>query len=182
VDSDGNTADPPHWLGRSVKKLAKLQHKLSKMQKNSNHAQQTLQKIRLLHEHIANQRKDFVHKQSRRIANAYDAVCVREADLISMSQTLDFGNVMDAGFGKFRDCLSYKLARQGKALLVVDRSRPTARTCHTCGFVRKALSFKERKWVCPACGTKIEREKNAAQNIRDWGVQQCKHPPAAKPA
>jgi putative transposase len=182
VDSNGNAADPPHWLGQSLGKLAKLQKKLSKMQRNSRNFQQTLQKIRLLHEHIANQRKDFAHQQSRRIANAYDAVCVRDADLVSMSRTLDFGNVMDSGFGKFRECLSYKLSRQGKPLLVVDRFSPTARTCHTCGFVRKELSLKERTWMCPSCGTQIYREKNAAQNIRDWGIEQLKRRSAAEPA
>jgi putative transposase len=157
VDSDGNAANPPHWLAQSLGKLVKLQKKLSKMQRNSRNFQQTLQKIRLLHEHIANQRKDFAHQQSRRIANAYDAVCVRDFDLVDMSKKLKFRNILDSGFGKFRECLSYKLTRQGKAFLVVDRFSPTARTCHHCGFVRKELSLKERTWLCPSCGNQILR-------------------------
>ena len=74
---DGTIANAPHWLKQSQEKLAKIQRQLSRMQPGSKNCQETVQKFRELHEHIANQRRDFIHKESRRIANAWDAVCMR---------------------------------------------------------------------------------------------------------
>jgi putative transposase len=172
VDSEGHGADAPHWLGQNRDKLARMQRRLSRMQTGSKNYQEQLQKLRLLHEHIANQRKDFIHKESRRIANAWDAVCVRESDLTVMSKNLPLGHVMDNGFGMFRKCLQYKLTRQGKAYLVVEQYAPTTKTCHVCGQVNENLTLSDRVWHCPACGTALSRARNAAENIRDSGLAQ----------
>jgi putative transposase len=142
------------------------------MQTGSKHYEAQAQKLRLLHEHIANQRKDFIHKESRRIANAWDAVCVRDANLTALSQALPLGRVMDNGFGMFRNCLQYKLERQGKPYLVIDQYAPTAKTCHLCGCINPHLTLKERHWKCPNCGTVLSREQNAAQNIKSMGLKQ----------
>jgi putative transposase len=82
---------------------------------------------------------------------------------------------MDSGFGMFRDCLRYKLERQGKPYVVLDRYSPTAKTCHACGHVYDGLTLRERSWTCPACGATVLRERNAAENIRDWGISQIRH-------
>ena len=111
-----SAADAPRWLKRSQEKLAKLQRKLGRMQPGSKNHRETLQKFRELHEHIANQRKDFIHKESSRIANDWDAVCVR-----------DGAPGTATGFGMFRDCLRYKLARQGKPLVLVENHLQTTR-------------------------------------------------------
>lgn len=172
VDSEGQMADPPKWLQQSQGKLAQMQRRLSRMKYGSKNYEQQLQKIRTLHEHIANQRKDHLHKESRRIANAWDAVCVRDTDLTVMSQKLKLGNVMDSGFGMFRIYLDYKLKRQGKSYIVVDKFIPTTKTCHHCGCIKDDLTLRDRTWVCPACGEVIQREVNAARNIRDAGLSQ----------
>ena len=172
VDSEGQMADPPKWLRRSQDKLAQLQRRLARMERGSKNYEQQLGKIRALHEHIANQRKDYLHKESRRIANAWDAVCVRDMDLTAMSQKLKLGNVMDPGFGMFRIYLNYKLNRQGKAYIVVNKFVPTTKTCHHCGYIKDDLTLRDRTWVCPACGEVIQREVNAARNIRDAGLSQ----------
>ena len=109
MDSEGGSPDLPD-LRRSQEKLARMQRKLARMQRGSNHYSRQLQKIRLTHEHLANQRRDFIHKESRRIANDWDAVCVT-------AQTLTNDH---AGFGMFRECLQYKLERQGKRYAAVD--------------------------------------------------------------
>ncbi len=168
VDSNGNC--PTALPGPQQEKLAKLQRKLSRMQPGSKNYQEQLQKIRLFQEHIANQRKDFIHKESRRIANAWDAVCVRDADLVAMAQTLQQAGGAFPGFGMFRACLSYKLARQGKAYITVDRYAPVAKTCHACGQVNEQLNPRHRRWICPACGTSLSREINTAQNIQAFGL------------
>jgi len=166
---NGDRADPPHWLRQSQEKLAKLQRRLSRMRPGSKNYQEAVQKYRLLHERIANQRRDFIHKESRRIANDWDAVCVRADALDALSKK--WGNIPDSGYGAFRECLRYKLARQGKALITVDRCAPTTRTCSVCGH---ALSEGTGgpAWTCPKCGTVHDRDINAARNIKALGLAQ----------
>ncbi len=172
VADNGEMADPPRWLKQSREKLAKLQRRLSRMEPGSKNYQEAVQKYRLLHEHIANQRRDFIHKESSRIANGWDAVCVRDDDLREMSREIKLGSVPDAGFGMFRECLRYKLARQGKPLVLVGRYEPTTRTCSACGFAGGAISLKVRRWACPKCGATHNREVNAARNIKLEGLAQ----------
>jgi len=171
VSDDGTMADPPRWLKQSQEKLAKLQRKLSRMQRGSKNSQEAVQKYRLLHEHIANQRRDFIHKESRRIANAWDAVCVRGDDLAEMARELSCGSSANSGYGMFRECLRYKLARQGKVLILVDRCTPTTRTCSSCGQTRPDETA-ETTWTCSKCGAVHDREVNAAKNIKARGLAQ----------
>ena len=172
VADDGAMADPPHWLKQSREKLAGLQQKLARMEPGSKNYQEAVQKYRLLHEHIANQRRDFIHKESRRIANAWDAVCMRDDRMEDLTKAMNFGNALDSGYGMFRDCLRYKLARQGKALILIDRYVPSTRTCSACGFLRETVHYKESAWVCPKCGAVHKREVNAAKNIKAQGLEQ----------
>ena len=125
----------------------------------------------LLHEHIANQRRDFLHKESRRIANAWDAVCIRGDDLKAISEELGGSSVRDTGFGMFRELLRYKLERQGKQMLEVDRFTPTTKVCSACGCVNETLDPDARQWLCPVCGTIHDRDVNAAINIKTQGLE-----------
>lgn len=172
VADNGMMADPPRWLKQSKEKLAKIQRQLNRMQPGSKHYQEAVQKYRLLHEHIVNQRRDFIHKESRRIANAWDAVCMRDDSLAEMSKELSYGNVLESGYGMFRECLRYKLERQGKRLITVGRYAPTTRACSRCGFVRDAAPCKAKSWTCPKCGAVHNREVNAAKNVKAQGLAQ----------
>ena len=169
---NGERSAPPRWLKRSREKLAKLQKRLSRMEPGSRNYEEAAQKYRLLHEHIANQRRDFLHKESSRIANGWNAVCMRNDDLREMARELRLASVPDAGFGMFREMLRYKLARQGKALIEVGRYAPTTRTCSACGMVRDAVPHKAKTWTCPKCGAVHDREINAAKNIKAQGLAQ----------
>ena len=93
--------------------------------------------------------------------------------MTEISQKLKHGNALETGYGTFRECLRYKLARQGKALIVIDRYAPTSRTCSVCGMVLEdAVSYKRQRWTCPKCGTVHDREVNAAKNIKAEGLAQ----------
>ena len=183
VADNGTMADPPRWLIESQEKLAEIQRKLCRMQPGSKNYQDMVQKYRLLHEHIANQRYDFIHKESRRIANEWDAVCVREDSLAVISEALGGKHVLTSGYGMFREILRYKLERQGKQLSMVDRFCPTTKTCSVCGLVNETLEPKALSWTCSGCGTKHKREVNAAVNVKAHGLSQFQSmQEAAKPA
>ena len=169
VFSDGSRADYPMYYRRSQERLAREQRKLSRCQKGSRNYGRQKRRVSLCHEKVRNQRKDFQHKLSHRIAEQYDAAAVEDIDMKAMSRSLHFGkNVMDNGFGQFREMLSYKLEERGKQLLRIDRFYPSSKRCSVCGRVKKELRLNERIYIC-VCGNCMDRDINAAVNIREEG-------------
>lgn len=91
-------------------------------------------------------------------------MCVEDIDLRPMSRSLNLGkSTMDNGFGMFRVFLQYKLERQGKYFVVIDRWFPSSKTCNHCGYINHELQLSDRVWVCPHCGEVILRDPNAAK-------------------
>ena len=167
VFSDELDAVYPGYLRQAQEKLAREQRRLSHCQKGSRNYGKQKRKVALCHEKVRNQRKDYIHKLTRRIADTYDAVGVEDLDMKAMSRCLHFGkSVMDNSYGMFRDILTYKLEKQGKKLVKIDRFYPSSKKCCRCGKVKKELSLSERIYRCD-CGSVMDRDKNAAINIRE---------------
>ena len=161
-----------HHYRKSQNRLAREQRILSHRKKGSNRYDKQRRKVALLHEKIANQRKDYLHKQSRQIANAYDLVCVEDLNMQGLSQALNFGkSVSDNAWGMFLRFLDYKLAEQGKMLVKIDKWFPSSKTCHECGYVLEELSLSTRTWECPVCHAVHDRDRNAAKNIKMEGMR-----------
>lgn len=170
VDSNGKTADMPRWYRKAEKRLSREQRHLSKMVKGSNNYEKQRILVAKLHEHVANQRKDFCHKLSRKITNSYDVVCLEDVNLQNLSQTLNFGKAThDNGFGMFRKFLKYKLEQEGKYCIVINKWYPSTKTCHDCGTYNPNVKLGDTTWVCPNCGKIVVRDYNAALNIRTEG-------------
>lgn len=171
VDSNGDVANYPRFYRKAEAKLAKEQRKLSHMKFGSNNYNQQLQKVRLLQEHTANQRKNFCHTLSTAIAKQYDAVFVEDINLRGLAGSLKLGkSTNDNGFGMFRTMLEYKLTSQGKTFAKIDRWYPSSKTCSVCGFIKDDLTLADRNWTCSGCGTTHNRDHNAAINIRNVGL------------
>lgn len=172
-DSNGLEPNYPRYYRKSEQKLKREQRKLSLMQKGSKNRDKQRRKVAILHEKVANQRKDFLHKQSRQITNAYDCVCIEDLDMKAMSQALNFGkSVSDNGWGMFTTFLKYKLENSGKKLVKVGKFFASSQICSCCGYKNtdtKNLSI--RAWDCPQCGTRHDRDVNAAINIRNEGMR-----------
>ena len=175
VDSEGHHLDMPNYYQDSLTKLAKEQRKLSHMKKDSSHYQKQLMRIKNLHEHIANQRKDFLHKVSRKLANTYDYVFVENLDLKELAQRKEehkFGiTIFDLGYGTFLNYLSYKLNWLNKKLIKVDKYFPSSQICSKCGYRKIDLALNQRHWICPNCNEKHDRDLNAAINIKKEGIR-----------
>lgn len=172
-DSNGNEPAYPRYYRQAERRLKREQRKLSKMQKGSQNREKQRIKVAKLHEKVVNQRKDFLHKQSRQITNAYDCVCMEDLDMQAMSQALNFGkSVSDNGWGMFVTFLKYKLEEQGKRLVKVDKFFASSQTCSNCGHVNKETrDLSIRNWDCPECGAHHDRDVNAAINIRNEGMR-----------
>ena len=172
VDSEINRPDYPKYYRQAEAKLKREQRKLSKRKRGGkNRAKQRL-KVAKLHEKVANQRKDFLHQQSRQIANAYDVVAIEDLNMRGLAQTLNLGkSTYDNGFGMLKTFLAYKLAEQGKHLIIIDKWYPSSKLCHICKQENKQLTLAERNWTCPHCGAELDRDKNAAINIKNEGCR-----------
>ena len=172
-DSNGNEPAYPKYYRRAEKKLKREQRKLSLMRKGSENRNKQRKKVAKLHEKVANQRKDFLHKQSRQITNIYDYVCIEKLDMKAMSQCLNFGkSVSDNGWGMFVNFLQYKLEESGKKLIKVDKFFASSQICNVCGYKNTAAkNLSIREWDCPDCGTHHDRDVNAAINIRNEAMR-----------
>ena len=169
VFSDGSRAEYPMYYREAQDRLAREQRKLSHCKKGSRNYGKQKKILARCYEKVRNQRKDYLHKLSRRIADHYDAAAVEDIDMKAMSQCLKFGkSVMDDSFGMFRSMLGYKLSDRGKVLVRVGRFFPSSRKCSCCGKVKEELRLDERVYRC-GCGNCMDRDVNAAVNIREEG-------------
>ena len=172
-DSEGNDCNMPHFYKKKEKKLAKLQRQLSHKKRNSNNYLKAKNKVSKLHNKIANQRKDFLHKESKKIANSYDLVCIETLDLKSISSKKSKYHLgkstNDNGFSMFTSFLEYKLQEQGKQLIRVDKFYPSSQLCSECGE-RHEMPLHQRVFRCN-CGNIMDRDFNAAINIKNEGLR-----------
>ena len=155
------------FFRKNEKRLAREQRKLSRCVRGSHNYELQKKKVARCHEKIRNQRRDHLHKLSRKIADGYDAAAVEDIDMKVMGQFLHFGkSVQDNGYGMFREMLDYKLAWKGKKMVKVNRFFPSSKKCCKCGRIKKELKLSERVYHC-VCGNKMDRDRNAAINIRE---------------
>ena len=164
-----------------VARLAALQRKLSKKQRPnykegteaSNSYLKLQQQVAKLHAEVAHRRKDALEKLSTVFANSFLLVAVEDIDLRAMSQTLKLAkNLLDNGFGMFREMLNYKLKEQGKLFVKINKWYASTQTCNFCGCKSSITKdMKVKDWECPNCGSHHGRDLNAAKNIRDEGIR-----------
>lgn len=171
VDSNGNEDKPPKFFRESEYKIRKQQRKVSKAVKGSNRRKKKIQLLAKTHEHIANQRKDWLHKLSRKYADKYDMIAVEKLNISGMVRNHHLAkSISDSGWNIFSNMLSYKLEMLGKVYKQVN-PQYTSQKCSGCGeLVPKSLSV--RTHICPHCNLIMCRDENAAKNILKLALEQ----------
>lgn len=164
--NNGEKIQNPRFLTKSEKKLKRLQRKLSRKMRGSRNKIKSIFRLAKLHEKIADQRTDFLHKLSRRLTDEYGLIAVEDLDISRMLRN-NYGplskHISDASWNCFIQMLSYKAASAGGKVICVD-PKGTSQECSSCGqVVEKSLAV--RKHNCPYCGLRISRDHNAAINI-----------------
>ena len=172
VSSDNEKTNYPHYYKISEQKLKEEYKKLSRKKYLSKRWYKQKSRISKLQLKISSQRRDYLHKKSFELANKYDMVCVEDINLRNMAQCLSLGkNLNDNGFGMLRNFLKYKLEDRGKILVKVDKWYPSSKKCSACGNINKGLKLQDRECTCSKCGTKHDRDYNAAINICVEGIR-----------
>ena len=179
VLSNGEKIDNPKYLRKLEKLLIKRQRQLSSKTKGSNNRKKAKLTLSRLHKHIYNQRKDFHHKISRNIVDNYGYIMVEDLNIKNMVKNHNLAkSISDAGWGQFVSFLNYKAEEAGCYVEKVN-PRNTSKECSVCGYIYKDMTLSIRKWTCPVCHTKHDRDINASINILNtagtaginaWGI------------
>ncbi|RCV85843.1 RNA-guided endonuclease InsQ/TnpB family protein, partial [Vreelandella rituensis] len=171
ITSDGAKSGNPRHLKRYEAKLAYLQRRLAKKRKGSNNRNKLRQKVARLHAKIADCRRDATHKATRALINENQVLCIESLNIAGMVKNRHLAKaISDAGWGEFVRQLEYKAAWAGRQVVKVSQWFPSSKLCHGCGHKVEKLPLSQRQWQCKGCGEPIDRDVNAAKNIRTAGL------------
>lgn len=172
IDSNGNKVDNPKHLKEKLKKLASLQRRLKNKKIGSSNFKKLQQKISRLHIHISNKRKDFLHKESRKLVNENQVIVLEDLNVKGMIRNKKLArSIADVSWSMFKVFVSYKAEWANKKVILIDRFFPSLKKCSSCHEKNTLLSLSDREWVCPNCGAVHDRDMNAAKNIKKEGLR-----------
>ena len=174
IDNNGNIGIKSGILRSNINKIKKHSKKLSRKVLHSNNWYKQLHTNGRLHYHLKHIRKDLLHRLSKYYVDKYDVLVFEDLNMRTMSQSLRLGKAtMDNGFGIFRDYIQYKAKNQGEYCISINPNN-TTQTCSSCGYVREGdnkLTLNDKVYICPICGLELNRDINAAINIRSRGIK-----------
>lgn len=183
VTNEGQKVANPKYLRTHLHRLKTLQRRATKKVKGSNNRKKAYQKVAKAHEKIANLRKDFLHKLSANLVKNHDGIAIEDLAVKNLVKNHKLAQaISDVSWSEFRRQLTYKCAWAGKHLLVIGRFQPSTKLCSCCGVINRTLTLKDREWTCPGCGSKHDRDVNAAINIKKMALVKYKISPAERGA
>ena len=166
--SDGTKYSNPKHENSVRIKLARAQRSLSRKQKGSANREKARLEVARLHRKVANQRTDFLHKLTTDLIRKYDTICLEDLNIAGMEKNHHLARaIQGAAWGEFQRQLEYKAEWYGKNVLYIGRFTPSSKLCHKCGYINNELTLNQREWMCPQCRERLDRDVNAAINIKN---------------
>lgn len=167
ICSNGDRFDNPKNLRSSEKKLAKLQKDLSRKTKGSNNRYKAKLKVAKLHQKIANQRKDFLHKLATKIISENQVIVLEDLRVKNMLQNHKLAKaISEVSWAEFRTMLEYKASWNDREIVIAQSNYASSQLCSECGYKNADVkNLALRKWTCPSCGVTHDRDINASINL-----------------
>ncbi|WP_413161708.1 RNA-guided endonuclease InsQ/TnpB family protein [Capilliphycus salinus ALCB114379] len=162
----------PKHLAKHERNLKRKQQKQQRKQKGSKSREKARKRVARVHERIGNASLDYLHKLSRKLVDDNQVIVVESLNTLGMVRNPKLAKaISDVEWGTFVNLLSYKLEKEGKVLVEIDRWFPSSKLCSNCHFQIGEMPLEIRSWTCPNCKTHHDRDENAAQNIRAEGIR-----------
>jgi len=169
--STGEKVAHPACLRADEKKFRRLRKALSRTKKGSANRAKARRRVAILHEKIANQRSDFLHKLSNRLVRSHGIVRLENLNVAGMVKCHSLAkSISDSGWNTFKLQCEYKACQYGAGVQSVDIFFPSSKTCNVCGYVNNDLKLQHRSWTCPECSAEHDRDINAAINICNFNT------------
>lgn len=171
ITSNSEVFENQKHFKKMKNKLRIEQRSLARKKKGSKNREKQRIKVAKIYQKISNQRTDYLHKISTQLVNSYDTICIEDLSVESMLKEKKLSSLIaDASWRTLRTFLEYKCEWQGKNLRVINRFEPSSKRCNNCGNINKDLKLSDRMWTCKKCTTILDRDINAAKNIKDYGL------------
>ena len=173
TDSKGNFLNPlENFTQKAEHDITKLSRQHKKKKYNSKNREKSRIKLARKHEHIANRRKDFIHKATFNIVKDNQIICIEDLNVAGMVKNPHLSkSIQNQGFGMFNTFLTYKANWYGRELIKISRWFPSSKKCSCCGNIKTDLKLSDRIYHCVKCGLKIDRDYNASINIEVEGLR-----------
>ena len=166
ITSDGEVFENKHFLKKEENKIKRLQRQLSKKKVGSNNREKQRVKIAKLYEKITNKKEYYIHYVVNKLLKSYDTIFIEDLNVQGMVRNHNLTKaISEVGLSMFKEILTTKAIANDKKVISVDRFYPSSKTCSVCGYKKADLTLNDRYWVCPNCGTRHNRDVNAAVNI-----------------
>jgi putative transposase len=170
VLSDGTAIAGPNSLDRNLRQLRRLNKALARSQRASNRRKALKARLARKHARVAAIRATFLHQTTAKLVSEHPAIGIEDLATANLVKNHKLARrIVDQGWAEFRRQLEYKLAWAGGALVVADRFFPSSQLCSGCGH-RQAMPLAERTYRCGSCGLEIDRDLNAARNLKPVAV------------
>ncbi|NEN91877.1 MAG: IS200/IS605 family element transposase accessory protein TnpB [Okeania sp. SIO3H1] len=168
VTSEGESVPIPQYYRKSQQRLKTLQKRLSRKKKGSKRWFKAVKAVAKQHKKVADKRKDFHFKTANKLLSKADVIAHENLNIKGLAKTSLSKSINDAGWGKFLSILTVKAGNAGQKTIVVN-PKNTSQDCSNCGEkVKKELNIRTHS--CPHCGIVIDRDLNAAINIKNRAV------------
>ena len=170
VTSDGQVIENIHFKKNEESRLKRLQRQISKKIVGSKNREKARLRFAKLNEKIRNRKLNFLHDVTNHLIDENQVIVMEDLNVKGMVRNHKLAeSISEVNWGEFRRMLAYKAAWHGRQLVFIDRFYPSSKRCNHCGYIYKELTLKDRQWVCPECGSLIDRDYNAALNILEEG-------------
>lgn len=166
--SNGEIVEAPKPLKKYLKKLKRLQRALCRRVKDSHNRYKLKQQIAKVHAKIVKIRQNTLHQLTSYLTNNFGGIAIEDLNVKGMMANQKRARaISDIGFYEFRRQLEYQSKLKGNYLLIVDRWFPSSKQCSVCGNKKADLKLSERVYRCDSCGLELDRDLNAAINLKN---------------